>query len=332
MKYYHPLLNTISEDQSDWSISLERKPTEATENTSIKDGVQYAYDSTSIGLFKACPKKYYYSIVLGYEPRTMAPPLAFGIAFHTAMETWEKLLSSKVDKQTAFIRVVRLAGLLGDTLPAGDNSRTKETLVRSVIWYLDVFWEDKAVTVTLPNGKPAVEMHFQLPFMDYLGYEVFICGHIDRLVQWQGNVYVSDFKTSKYQLDQRFFSQFKPNTQLPLYLTACHISAETLQNLPPAHGVIIDGIQLGVNFSRFGRGIVPFSLEEINEYIIDLKYWITQAMDACKANYFPQNTESCQKYSGCQYLEICSKSPARRQMYLEGNFVKRVWNPLQARN
>jgi len=328
MKYYNPLLNTINEDQSDWSIPLERKPTEATENTSFKDRIQFAFDSTSIGLWKTCPKKYYYSIVLGYEPRVMAPPLAFGIAFHTVMEVWEKLLSCKVDKHTAFTRVVRLAGLLGDTLPLGDTSRSKETLVRSVIWYLDTFWEDKAITITLPNGKPAVEMHFQLPFMEYLGNEVFICGHIDRLARWQGQVFVSDFKTSKYQLDNHFFSQFKPNTQLPLYLTACHLIAETIQDFPSAHGVIVDGVQLGVNFSRFARQIIPFSLEEINEYILDLQYWITRAMDACKENYFPQNTESCQKYSGCQYLEVCSKSPARRQMYLEGNFVKRVWNPL----
>lgn len=328
MKYYHPLLNTISEDQSDWSIPLERKPTEATENTSFKDGVQFAFDSTSIGLYKTCARKYYYSIVLGYEPRIMAPPLAFGIALHTVMETWEKLLFRQVDKHTALIHVIRLAGLLGDKLTPGDTSRSKETLVRSIVWYLDVFWEDKATTVRLPNGKPAVEMHFQLPFMNYCEHEVFICGHIDRLAQWQGKVYVSDFKTTKYQLDNRFFSQFKPNTQLPLYLTACHLIAETIQDFPPAHGVIVDGVQLGVNFSRFVRQIIPFSLEEINEYIIDLKYWITQAMDACKSNYFPQNTESCQKYSGCQYLEICSKSPARRDLFLNGNFVKRTWDPL----
>ena len=332
MKYYHPLLNTISEDEADWSIPIERTYAEATENTSFKDGVQFAFDSTSIGLWKACPRKYYYSIVLGYEPRVMASPLAFGIAFHTVMETWEKLLSHQVDKYTAFTRVVRLAGLLGDRLPPGDNSRSKETLVRSVVWYLDNFWEDKAITVRLPSGKPAVEMHFKLPFMDYRGQEVFICGHIDRLAQWQGKVYVSDFKTTKYQLDNHFFSQFKPSTQLPLYLTACHIIAEDVQNFPSAHGVIIDGMQLGVNFTRCARSVVEFSLEEINEYIEDLQYWIKSAMDACKENYFPQNSESCQKYSGCHFLEICSKSPARRQAYLDGNFVKRVWSPLQPRN
>ena len=302
------------------------------ENTSFKNGIQFAWDSTSIGLWKTCPRKYYYSIVLGYEPRIMAPPLAFGIAIHTVFETWHKLLASGVDKHTAFTHVVRLAGLLGDKLTPGDTSRSKETLVRSVVWYLDIYWDDKTTTLCEPSGKPIVEYHFQLPIMEYLGNEVYICGHIDRIVKWQGEVYISDYKSTKYSLDPRFFSQFKPSTQMPLYLTACHIISERLGNLPSAHGVIIDGIQLGVNFSRFARQIIPYSLEEINEYLVDLKYWIMQAMDACKANYFPQNTESCQKYSGCHFQEICSKSPARRQVFLDGNYVKRIWNPLQPRN
>lgn len=315
----------------DTSLRLLIGMTTMPENTSFKNGIQFAWDNTSIGLYKTCPKKYYYSIVCGYEPRTMAPALSFGIAIHSIFENWHKQIASGLDKHTALISVVRLAGQLGEYLPAGDTSRTKETLVRSIVWYFDQFWDDKTITVLEPSGKPAIEYHFQLPFMDYLGYEVLICGHLDRMVKWQGKVYISDYKTTKYTIDNRFFSQFKPGTQMPLYLTACHIISETVANLPSANGVIIDGIQLGVNFSRFARHVVEFSLEEINEYIEDLKYWIMQAMNACKTGYFPQNTESCQKYSGCQYLEICSKPPARRQMFLDGNFVKRIWDPMKPR-
>ena len=302
-----------------------------TENTAFNNGVQFAWDSTSIELFKTCPRKYYFTIVLGYVPRITPPPLAFGIAFHSVMETWHKLLASGVDKHSALIQVTRLAGQLGETLPLGDTARTKETLVRSVVWYLDQFWDDKAVTVILSSGEAAVEQHFKLPFMQYLDNEVLICGHLDRLVQWQGQAFVSDFKTSKYQLDQRFFNQFKPSTQMALYVTACHLTAESLQSFPAAHGVIIDGVQLGVNFSRFARSVVSYSLEEVNEYIVGLQYWITQAMDACKSNYFPPNESSCSKYSGCHFQEICSKPPARRPAFLEGKFVKRVWNPLNPR-
>lgn len=332
MRYYSPLSDKITETPGTWAIPLNREHNaERSENTSFKNRIMFAWDSTSIGLFKTCPRKFYYSVVMGYEPATMAPPLAFGIALHSVMDTWHKLLAANIDKQTAFIRVTRLAGLLGEQLPIGDNTRTKETLVRTTVWFLDQFWDDHLITVKLPSGKAATELHFELPFMEYLGINTFICGHIDRLATWQGKAFVADLKTTKYQLDSRFFEGFKPSTQMSLYITACHLIANKYQELPPAHGVIIDGVQLGVNFSRFGRQVIPYSLEEVNEYIENLQYWIRQAMDACKNNHFPANEESCNKYSGCHFRDICSKPAARRDTFLNGTFKQRTWDPLKPR-
>jgi hypothetical protein len=301
-------------------------------NTAFTNGIQFAWDSTSINLFKTCPRKYYWTIVKGYVPKIMPPPLAFGIHLHTLLQTWHQLVESGIDKHTALIRVTKLAGLLGETLPPGDTARTKETLTRSVVWYLDQFWNDKAITVKRSDGRPAVEYHFQLPFMSYKGQTVFICGHLDRLVQWQGQTYVSDYKTTKYSLDGRFFDQFKPSVQMALYATACHLISDTTSDLPSAHGVIIDGIQLGVNFTRFARQIVQYSLEEINEYIENLQHWIRQAMNACETGIFPPNETACNQYSGCHFRDICAMPPARREVFLEGNFKKRTWDPLKRRD
>jgi len=328
MIYYNP----YSDEISTTGIPIGILEGEESENTAFNNGVQFAWDSTSIGLYKTCPRKYFLTIVKGYVPKTMPPPLAFGVHLHTLLQTWHQLIESGLDRHTALIRVTRLAGLLGETLPPGDTARTKETLVRSIVWYLDQFWEDNAVTVKRLDGTPAVEYHFHLPFMTYKSQTVFISGHIDRLVKWQGQTYVSDYKTTKYALDGRFFDQFKPSIQMALYTTACHLISDTTSDLPPAHGVIIDGIQLGVNFTRFARQIVPYSLEEINEHIEDLQHWIRQAMDACETGVFPPNETACNNYSGCHFRDICAKPPARREMFLEGNFKKRTWNPLKRRS
>ena len=32
-------------------------------------GVQWAWDSTSLGTFKDCPRKYFYTLVMGYRAR-----------------------------------------------------------------------------------------------------------------------------------------------------------------------------------------------------------------------------------------------------------------------
>lgn len=332
MLYYNPFTDELLNNPSPNSIPIGIIEEEQSENTSFKDGIQFYWDSTSIGLFKTCPRKYFYTIIKGYVPKIVPPALAFGIHLHTLLQTWHQLVEFGIDKHTSLIRVVKLAGLLGETLPPGDTARTKETLVRSIVWYLDQFWEDKATTIKRSDGKAAVEYHFKLPLMPYDAQTVYICGHIDRLVAWQGQTYVCDYKTTKYTLDNRFFEQFKPSTQMALYTTACHLIAHQTSELPPAHGVIIDGIQLGVNFSRFARQVVPFSLEEINEYIQDLQIWIEQAMDACRTKVFLPNETACNNYSGCHFREICAKPPARREMFLEGNFKKRTWNPLSRRS
>lgn len=332
MLYYNPVTDIITNTKTSPSsipIGLEEETT--SENTSISNGVQFFWDSTSISLFKTCSRKYQYTIINQYVPRTTPPALAFGIHLHTLLQTWHQLIESDINKHTAFIRVVRLAGLLGETLPAGDTARTKETLVRTITWYLDQFWEDTTTTVIHPNGKPAVEYHFQIPFIHYNSQQVFICGHIDRLVQWQGQTYVMDYKTTKYPLDHRFFNQFKPSIQMGLYVTACHLIAGQTSDLPSAHGVIIDGIQLGVNFSRFARQVVSYSLEEINEYVLNLQQFIKQAMDLSAEGIFTPNETACNNYSGCHFRDICSKPPARRELFLNGNFAKRTWNPLNKR-
>ena len=336
MKYYLPYTDAVvDEDSSLLSSSTFTVPLGIPRshgpNSSLHNNVQFAWDNTSLALYKTCPRKYQFTLLNGYVARVVPPALAFGIHLHTCFQVWHKLIASGVEKDTSLLRLVRLAGLLGETLPPGDTARTKETLVRSVVWYLEQFWEDKAKTVILSDGSPAVEYSFTLPFFQHKGQQVYLCGHIDRLVTWQGKVYVADYKTTKYTLDRKFFTKFKPSTQMALYTAACHIIAAETHDLPSADGVIIDGIQLGVNFSRYARNVVEFSLEEVEEYLDELRTWITNAMDAAEAGTFPANQEACGNYGGCMFQEICSKPAARRKAYLDGHFGKQTWDPLSSR-
>ena len=332
-KYYLPFTDEIvSEPPPDtFAVPLQVERPEGIENTSIKDGIQFALDNTSIALFKTCPRKYKLTILDGWNLKSMPLPLKFGIHFHSIMQTWHILKTSDTPKDEALLRVVRLAGLLGETLHSGDNTRGKEQLLRSTIWYIETFWEDSARTVMLSTGKPAVEYSFTLPFFEHNGDQIYLCGHLDRVVKWQGKVYTSDFKTTKYPLDSAFPAKFKPSGQFTLYSAATHIIADATQDLPAADGILLDAIQLGVNFNRYQRYIVPFSLEEIDEYLTGLRYWIIRLREAAEAGAFPANEEACGLYGGCVFREICSHPPARREAYLRGHFKQSVWDPLQSR-
>ena len=294
---------------------------------------QFAWDSTSLGELKTCPRKYNYAVRLGYTHKIMPPPLSFGIHYHTCMEVWHKLIiTHKLPPEIAILRITRLAGLLGETISTGDTARTKETLVRSVLWYIDTFAKDPARTITLRNGTPAVEYSFTVPFVEVNGIQTYLCGHIDRVVQFQDGVYPTDYKTTKRQLDSRFFLQFKPNTQMLHYVLGCFILATEDTALPePPDGIIIDALQLGVNYTRFQRQIVPYSPEEIEDYIVDTTQWLKLAAIFAEANHWPANEKSCDNYGGCMFREICRQKPQYREMALKANFVQRTWDPLKPR-
>ena len=130
MLHYSPYTDELFDKLEPKAICIGIEESEEEINTAFTNGIQFAWDSTSINLYKTCARKYYWTIVKGYVPKTMPPALAFGIHLHTLLQTWHQLVESGMDKHTSFMRVTRLAGLLGETLPPGDTARTKETFSR----------------------------------------------------------------------------------------------------------------------------------------------------------------------------------------------------------
>lgn len=335
MKYYLPLTDTItlSSQPNDWSIPLQEELT-TTENTSFVPNTffQFAWDSVSTNAFMRCPRYYKWTIIEGWRLDPQPSTLTWGIAFHKILEVWHKLLNQNISREEALLRCVRLAGLLGEYIVPNRTERTKETLVRATVWYLDSHWDDNAETLVLHNGQPAVEFSFALPIMEFNGHEILLTGHMDRIVRFMGEVYVCDYKSTAQQLDDRFASKFKLEPQMKGYMAAAHILAGTTAAIPePPAGFIIDGIQLGVNFNRFLRIPLHFYKEEIEEYLAGFPYRIREAAMYAEAGYWPGRETSCELYGGCVFKEICSQVPGKWQRMLEGNFVQGTWDPLKSR-
>src|SRR5271167_1415999 len=70
-------------------------------------GLQIAVDSTSLGVFKTCPRKYQYSIIFGWRSREESPHLTFGILLHKAREQYDHLRSQSTPHEEALAAVVR---------------------------------------------------------------------------------------------------------------------------------------------------------------------------------------------------------------------------------
>lgn len=297
--------------------------------------LQIGWDSTSLGALQECPRKYFYSIICGWAPREMSVHLSFGLAYHEALERYYHARAqgkSHVEGLRVAVRyclAVTWNPELKRPITWDSKEKNRETLLRTVVWYLTQFEEDPLETVILANGKPAVELSFRFP-IDLTspdGNPYMFCGHLDRVVKFNGQYHVNDHKTTKYEIKSAdFFDKYSPDNQMSMYSFAGKIVYKI-----PVQGVLVGAAQVLVTLSRFRRGFANRTDNMLIEWYNDKKFWIQQAAEFAVQNYWPMNDKSCGMYGGCPYRGICGKDPRVRDQWLAAGFKKRVWDPLQIR-
>jgi len=296
--------------------------------------LQLAWDSTSLGLLKECPRKYQLAIIEGYEQRVRNVHLAFGIWLHEAKEQYDSARADDLSYEEAVLRSVRhiMCATWNSELKrpwaSDDSHKNRFTLVRTVVWYLTEYKDDPIETLRLANGKAAVELSFSFesPFIANSGEKFLICGHMDRFGKIGTPAWVCDVKSTKYSLDERYFAQFTPHNQFTIYTLAARVVYSI-----PVQGLIVDAAQVAVTFSRFERRQVYRDEAQLDEWLQGFGVYVKQAEYYARMNYWPLNETSCNKFSGCQFRQVCSHSPAIRQKWLDADFVKRTWDPLRTR-
>lgn len=274
-------------------------PTQFVEGTDF----QFAWDSMSLGTLKECPRKYYYTHVLGYRPKDESIHLTFGLHYAKAMERFYKFRASGVEYEDALNETVALAMIDSFDMPSDHNIKNRETLIRSIVWYFEAYKNDDETStrvVHLHDGRPAVELSFKLPTgLETNGVELLYCGHLDRVVEFAGDRYVMDQKTTGQTLGAYYFTQFNPDNQMSGYSLASRVLFQC-----PVQGVIIDAAQVAVGFTRFGRSITTRTESQVEEWLTDFHDWTGLALRYAERNHWPMNDKSCHKYGGCQFREI----------------------------
>lgn len=315
------------------------------EPKAFRDGIQFGWDSTSIKLAEECLRKYYYKMIEGWQPRSKSVHLEFGGWYATALEHFHKLRAQGSTFDEALSSVVYEAIVSswnherdeeGNRIPdtgspwAPDEGatgsaklKTRENLVRTIIWYLEQFKDDPAKTVILANGKAAVEMSFILP----VDNGIMFSGHFDRFVEYMNALYVQDQKTTGTTITPRFFEGYQNDTQMSMYTFA----GKMIYNLPVS-GIMVDGAQIAVGFSRFERGFVFRTEASLEEWYDDTMYHIQRAQVATKEQHFPMNHTACGNYGGCEFRHVCARTPQVREQFLKADFERGLrWDPLKAR-
>jgi hypothetical protein len=320
--------SSTESDRSDDTEGLEAPTEDEAEALSPfinGTNLQYAWDSTSLESLKRCPRLYYYNMILGYRSKKENVHLRFGSEAHQAFQEYEILKAGGMDHEEASFHVVK--GLLQrtDDWRPDHKHKNRPFLIRTVVWYLEKFKDDPATTYILDNGKPAVELSFNFE-LDW-GPPYLLCGHIDRVVTYQDELFSTDVKTTTYSPTDSYWNQFEPNNQMSLYTLAGQI----ILNLT-IKGIIITSAQIMIEGTRFSRHITYRTKDQLDEWLRDLKLWTKKAVEYAEEEYWPMNDTACDKYGGCAYRGICSKSPSVRQRFLDSEFERgEIWNPLKVR-
>lgn len=308
--------------------------------------LQLAIDSTSLGEFKTCPRKYYYRLRLGYVNREQSVHLTFGLLIHGSRERYDHAKATGTSHQQALSDALRWAltqtwnRKLGRPWISDHKLKNRQTLLRTIVWYLDQFGDNDPIkTVILANGKPAVELSFRFDTgykSQSTGEPFVLCGHFDRLGELHDKIYLLDVKTTGYTISPSWFASFSPDNQFSTYTLAGKVAFSV-----PVSGLIVDGIQIAVGFSRCERALVPRDDALVEEWYAGLGIWLghleeyalveTVLPAETKELAWPMNDKACHLYGGCQYRPICTRTPRARPTALAADFKQEQWDPLQRR-
>jgi|SRR5215467_817268 len=299
--------------------------------------LQIHLDSSSLNDFKICPRRYYLSIVYGFQPAQESVHLTFGIALHRAVELyWTYRLDRQMPHRDAMVEVVR------ETLKAtwdynlnrpwqSDDKafkiKNRYTLVRTIVWYLDKYQNDPVQVVRVGNDdRLAVELPFRLGTgykSATTGEEFVLCGRLDRIGELNGARYVTDVKSTGHTLSEYWFAKFTPDNQFTIYT----IAARSVFGVDTT-GILVDACQVVQSFSEFQRGVVSRSDEQLNRWHHDLAFFLEQLEKCAYDDDWPQNDSACGMYGGCPFRQVCSATSANsRELILRREYKRRVWDP-----
>ena len=298
---------------------------------SFKGDKQWAWDATSLAEAQTCLRKYYCSMIRGLQPKNKSVHLIFGGIYAKALEEFYKFRANGDDYEAALIKTVRLAMEASwdketqTPIYFDDAKKTRPNLIRTIIWYLEQYGnetEDGLVTYHLESGKPAVELSFAVELDD----DIIYCGHLDRVVQMAGDLYVMDQKTTGGTVSDYYFKQFDYSLQMTGYSFAGKMVLHS-----PVRGVIIDAAQIAVNSTQFGRGITRRTPDQIEEWLQTVRHTVEGAWKAADLGFWPMNYSSCGNYGGCPFISLCTNSAHVRENYIRTDFTSRHWDPIVQR-
>lgn len=285
--------------------------------------LQISWDATSLKNLMFCPRKYFFEIVLGFKTDKESVHLIFGRYYHSALECYDAALAAGGTWEEAREAAVMRALNISYNWESQDKTKNRFNLWRTVQWYCEQYpkHSDHVKPVVDKDGVPLIELPFSFTLpVDYPGgHNYLICGYFDGIVEAMGSFFARERKTTGHTINTDWFSTFDIDAQIDLYSLASKICFDI-----KVRGVLIDGAQISINFSRFARAPSFRTEPQLEEFVKDLEYWIKQAEKFALEEYWPKASRFCFM---CPFRVVCGRDPASQTGALLGNFRIEDWDP-----
>jgi hypothetical protein len=262
------------------------------------------FDYTMLSTYLTCQRKFYFRHVKDLIISKRQTALEFGHAVHSALSQW--FTNSSPDQALQAFRAD------WDRFGGDDQEDQKRTLAKAeriIKGYISKYQQEPFTVIE--NEKP-----FEVKISGQLTY----IGRRDKIVDWQGAIYVMEHKTTS-QLGYTTFNRFKPNLQIDGYI----YSANTQR--PQCHGCVVDVLLVAKTKEDYARKIETRTDEEIAEFpnlFCDIAHQINRSIEH---DHYTPNYEACTYYGECPYRTICMQPRNLWDRIQETEYTVSHWNP-----
>lgn len=304
-----------------------------------KDLPKFRISHSRISDLTRCERFFYFKAIAGWELDTPRYPLAFGAAWHKAMDTvWLDIKHADVADVADAAYAAFLMSWEEEGLPHPDDMGPAEiekvgfrhpfTAYEMLINYVAVrkSWISECEILK-------VEDIFQIALSDDVDYS----GKIDKVVTRRGSIHGIEHKTtSAYKKDgpfkKSFLETFTPDSQIDGYLYAGHKKYGSRFK-----GIYVDGALVHKTVHD-GFCMVP-----IQRHLKQLEAWRWETLERVRyirlhmeltndgedfMRAWPKNTNSCWDFNAaCPYLDLCKSWPDPRGKELPAGYVVDEWDP-----
>ena len=291
------------------------------------------FDNSMRSAFVECPRKFYWEYMHHFKPRGESVHLHAGKAWAHALETTRRLYYEHglPPLQCVATGLEALVSAYGNFTPPERGSgaaKSLDRLVEAFAYYWNAFPLDKdpAQPYRGKDGKPMVEFSFALPIDEkrlrhpVTDEPILYTGRADMIATYAGGVSIYDDKTTS-ALGAQWANQWNRRAQFTGYTWAAQAFGI------PVTQVLIRGIAILKTEIKHADCITVRTPHHVTEWREQFIRDVQRAMDAWEEGYWDVNlADACSSFGGCMFVQPCmSNDPTP---WLEGQFIRRVWNPL----